>query len=92
MQASQTQIDAYHGMSSKQITAKQQMVLNVFDGDTRVTLTREEISARSSLKLSSVCGRVHELVQAEVLAVRGSVKCIATGNRQQLIGLPVVTQ
>ncbi|MDR5736158.1 hypothetical protein QCE47_27990 [Caballeronia sp. LZ025] len=90
MKASQTQIDAYHNMSSKQISAKQQMVLDVFDGDKSVTLTREEISSRTNLKLSSVCGRVHELVQAGNLAVRGSVKCVATGNRQQLIGLPIV--
>lgn len=88
MAASQTQIDAFYSMSSKHISAKQQMVLDCFS-DPKTLLTREEISARTNLRLSSVCGRVHELIKAELLAVRGSVKCAATGNRQQLIGLPV---
>ncbi|BBP99109.1 hypothetical protein BSFA1_42380 [Burkholderia sp. SFA1] len=89
MKASQTQIDAYHGLSSKVISDTQRRIIALFAGDSRVLLTRDEIAARANLCVPTVCGRVNELVKAEVLAVRDSTKRPGKRNRQQLIGLPV---
>lgn len=83
-----TQFDAFHSLTVKQLSAKQQMVMDCFDG-ADMKLTREEISRRTNLKLSSVCGRARELLDAKRLAVRGSVRDIATGKRQELLGLVV---
>jgi hypothetical protein len=83
-----TQSDAFHAMSSKQLGAKQQMVLDSFvDGATR--LTREDIAARTNMKLSSVCGRVRELLDLGLLRVAGTRKDLATHNSQQLLALPL---
>lgn len=81
-----TQSNAYHAMTKKQLGATQLMVLDCF-ADGNVRLTREDIAARTNLKLSSVCGRVRELLDAEVLVVKGARKDLATHNKQQLLGL-----
>lgn len=81
-----TQFDSYHSLTVKQLSAKQQMVMDCFDAGAK--LTREEISRRTNLKLSSVCGRARELLDAKRLAVVGSVRDIATGKRQELLGVP----
>ena len=86
MRATQTQIDAFHGMTSKQLGAKQQMIVDLFTGP-HLTLTRQEIAERTNLSLSCVCGRVFELIEAEILKVRGSQKCVATGTRREKVGL-----
>lgn len=85
---SETQQDSFHAMPVSQLSAKQQMVMDCFDSS-ETLLTREDISARTNLKLSSVCGRARELLDAERLAKRGSRKCAATGKSQELLGLPV---
>ncbi|WP_154233659.1 hypothetical protein [Burkholderia cenocepacia] len=85
---SETQQDSFHAMPVAELSAKQQMVMDCFDSR-ETLLTREDISARTNLKLSSVCGRVRELLDAERLAKRGSRKCNATGKSQELLGLPV---
>lgn len=82
-----TQSDAVHAMSSKHVSAKQQMVLDCFV-DGAIRLTREDIAARTNMKLSSVCGRVRELLDLELLRVNGSRKDLATHNSQQLLALP----
>ena len=82
-----TQSDAFHAMSSKQLGAKQQMVLDCF-ADSNTRLTREDIAARTNMKLSSVCGRVRELLDLKLLRVNGSRKDLATHNSQQLLALP----
>ncbi|WP_342705185.1 hypothetical protein OHZ10_29335 [Burkholderia arboris] len=85
---SETQQDSFHAMPVSELSAKQKMVMDCFDSP-ETLLTREEISARTNLKLSSVCGRSRELLDAKRLAKRGSRKCIATGKSQELLGLPV---
>ncbi|MEM5371333.1 Lrp/AsnC family transcriptional regulator [Paraburkholderia azotifigens] len=89
MQASQTQIDAFNSLSTKEISDTQKRIVETFGGDLRLTFTREEIAARVSLKVATVCGRVNELVKAGVLAGRGDTKRPGHRNKEQLIGLPV---
>ncbi|HEX5464434.1 MAG TPA: hypothetical protein VFW88_06930 [Burkholderiales bacterium] len=44
-------------------------------------LTRAEIERWTAIRLSSVCGRVKELLDVHVLAEVGIVKCKVTHNR-----------
>lgn len=81
-----TQQDAYHGMPVKDLAAKQRMVLDAFEHG-RPPLTREDIAAITNLKLSSVCGRVRELLDAGRLTVVGARKDLATQTRQQLLAV-----
>lgn len=82
----ETQQDAYHALTVKKLCATQQMAVDCFDGGRR-HLTREDIAAITNLKLSSVCGRVRELLDAERLTVVGKRKDLATQSSQQLLGL-----
>ncbi|WP_241300531.1 hypothetical protein [Burkholderia stabilis] len=85
---SETQQESFHSIPVVELSAKQQMVMDCFDSP-ETLLTREDISARTNLKLSSVCGRAHELLVAKRLVKRGTRKCAATGKSQELLGLPV---
>ncbi|MBB5444625.1 MULTISPECIES: hypothetical protein [unclassified Paraburkholderia] len=82
----ETQSDAYHAMPAKLLAAKQQMVIDAFR-DGRPPLTREDIAAITNLKLSSVCGRVRELLDAGRLVVVGTRKDLATHTKQQLLDI-----
>ncbi|WP_250481874.1 hypothetical protein [Caballeronia sp. NCTM5] len=84
---SDTQHEAFHSLTVKQLCHTQQMVMDCFDGEATL-LTREQIAAQTNLKLSSVCGRVRALIDAGRLQVRGSVRDLHTGKRQELLGLP----
>ncbi|MEX3961053.1 hypothetical protein AB4Y42_02365 [Paraburkholderia sp. EG286B] len=81
----ETQSSAYHAMSAKTLSTKQRMVLDALE--LRAPLTREDIAAITNMKLSSVCGRVRELLDAGRLHVVGSRKDLATQTSQQLLGL-----
>ncbi|AIO24588.1 hypothetical protein [Burkholderia cepacia] len=85
---SETQQDSFHSISVAKLSATQQMVMDCFDTP-ETLLTREEISAMTNLKLSSVCGRSRELIDAGRLAKRGKRECKATGKDQEQLGLPV---
>lgn len=89
MHASQTQLDAYHDISPKHKSETQQRIIDAFAGDSRVLMTRDELAAATKLPVPTICGRVNELVKADLLAVRGSDKRPGKRARQQLIGLPV---
>ncbi|MDR5825856.1 hypothetical protein [Caballeronia sp. LZ043] len=89
MHASQTQIDAFHGLSSIEISDTQRRIVDLFRGDRAVTLTRDELAVAAGLGVPTICGRVNELVKAGVLAVRGTAKRPGRRCAQQLIGLPV---
>lgn len=80
-----TQFDAYHALTVKALTTTQQMVVDCFTPDSR--LTREDIARNTNLRLSSVCGRVRELLDARRLHVVGTQRCIATGKQHELLGL-----
>lgn len=86
---SDTQSESFHSLTVKQLCHTQQMVMDCFDGS-ETLLTREQIAAQTNLKLSSVCGRVRALIDAGRLQVRGSVRDLHTGKRQELLGLPKV--
>ncbi|SAL26028.1 hypothetical protein [Caballeronia telluris] len=83
---SDTQSESFHSLTVKQLCHTQQMVMDCFDSS-EILLTREQISAQTNLKLSSVCGRARALIDAGRLQVRGSVRDLHTGKRQELLGL-----
>jgi hypothetical protein len=83
-----TQSDAFHSLSIKTLCASQQMVIDAFKHG-RPHLTREDIAAITNMKLSSVCGRVRELLDANRLTVVGERKDSATGHKQQLLAVAV---
>lgn len=81
-----TQQDAYHALTVKELSTKQRMVLDAFEHG-RLPLTREDIASITNMKLSSVCGRVRELLDAGRLIVVGSRKDLATHTKQQLLAV-----
>ncbi|WP_018435329.1 hypothetical protein [Paraburkholderia atlantica] len=87
MRSTQTQLAGYDSVTGTKRCTQKQMILNLFDSPD-VKLTRQEISDRTNLRLSSVCGRVFELLDDEVLEVRGTQKCAATGVLNETVGLP----
>jgi len=77
-------------MPVRQLSAQKQMIVDLFDGyPPTLTLTRQDIAGRTNMRLSSVCGRVRELVDAEILMVRGKRECKETGVMVETVGLPV---
>jgi hypothetical protein len=82
----ETQQDAHRSLTVKELTAKQKMVIESFTTAGR-HLTREDIAAITNMKLSSVCGRVRELLDANRLVVVGKRECPATSSSQQLLAL-----
>ncbi|CAN7609696.1 hypothetical protein LJR034_004667 [Caballeronia sp. LjRoot34] len=89
MRTAQTQIDAFHAMPGRQLSAQKQMIVDLFDGyPPTLTLTRQDIVDRTNMRMASVCGRVRELLDAEILAVRGKRECLETGVMVETVGLP----
>lgn len=80
----ETQSDAYHALTVKDLTEGQKMVLNAFR-DGRPPLTREDIAAITNMKLGSVCGRVREMLDAKRLFVVGKRQDLATQTSHQLL-------
>ncbi|MBB3256894.1 hypothetical protein [Paraburkholderia sp. WP4_3_2] len=80
----ETQSDAFHALTIKDLTVGQKMVLNAFK-DGRPPLTREDIASITNLKLGSVCGRVRELIDAKRLFVVGKRQDLATQTSHQLL-------
>ncbi|SDR47259.1 hypothetical protein [Paraburkholderia tuberum] len=87
MRSTHTQLAGYDSVTGTKRCTQKQMILNLFCTP-HVTLTRQEIADRTNLRLSSVCGRVRELLDDEALQVRGSQKCTATGVQNETMGLP----
>jgi len=54
--------------------------------------TRSEISEETKIRMSSVCGRVNELMQAGLLAENERRKCRITGELAHPVRVPVFTQ
>lgn len=88
MRATHTQLAGYDSVTGTKRCTQKQMITNLFYSDL-LTLTRQEIAVRTNLRLSSVCGRVRELLDDETLQVRGEQKCAATGVMNETLGLPV---
>lgn len=87
MRITHTQRAAHDALDPATRRTQKQMILDLFHG-AHVKLTRQEIADRTNLRLSSVCGRVRELLDDAKLAVRGAQKCIATGVDNETVGLP----
>lgn len=77
--------------SGKALTARERVLdLILFAGE---TLTRNEISDRLGMRLSSVCGRANELLEAGVIRVAEIRKDRMTGKRcEALAPIPVAHQ
>jgi hypothetical protein len=87
MRSTHTQLAGYDSVTGAKRCTQKQMILNLFYSP-HMTLTRQEIADRTNLRLSSVCGRVRELLDGEALEVRGEQKCAATGVLNEIVGLP----
>jgi hypothetical protein len=87
MRSTHTQLAGYDSVTGTKRCTQKQMILNLFYSP-HMTLTRQEIADRTNLRLSSVCGRVFELLKDEALKVRGLEKCAATGAQNETLGLP----
>jgi predicted transcriptional regulator len=87
MRATHTQIAGYDSVTGTKRCTQKQIILDLFYSP-HMTLTRQEIADRTNMRLSSVCGRVRELIDEEALKVRGSEKCAATGVHNETVGLP----
>ena len=79
-------IEAYekHIESGKQAT--QWMKIYEFLGS-HLPLTRSEISSDTGMRMSSVCGRVHELVQAKLVIEGERRECGVTGEPAHTVTL-----
>lgn len=86
MRATHTQRAAHDALDGGLRRTQKQMIVDLFDSR-RLALTRQEIADRTNLRLSSVCGRVRELLDDEALEVRGEQRCAATGVLNETIGL-----
>lgn len=87
MSVAATSISAYHDHRDSGALGKQCRQLL---GSMRWTIeyTRSELAIASGLRLSSVCGRVNELMDAGYL-VEGPVRpCRVTGKRVSTVRLP----
>jgi hypothetical protein len=87
MRATQTQLAGYDSVTGTKRCTQKQMILNLFYSPF-LTLSRQDIADRTNMRLSSVCGRVRELIDEEKLKVRGTQKCAATGVLNETVGLP----
>ncbi|MFM0218253.1 hypothetical protein [Paraburkholderia caledonica] len=87
MRTTHTQLTGYDSVTGAKRCTQKQMILDLFYSQ-HLTLTRQEIADRTNLRLSSVCGRVRELLDDEALKVRGTQKCVATGVLNETLGLP----
>ncbi|RQM48674.1 hypothetical protein EHZ19_10750 [Paraburkholderia bannensis] len=87
MAATLTQLAAYDSLDEGHKRTQKQIIVDLFELR-GTTLTREQIAERTNLRLSSICGRVRELLDLGLLVVRGTLKCVATGKYQETIGLP----
>lgn len=88
MRATHTQLAGYDSVTGAKRCTQKEIITDLFYSE-HLTLTRQEIADRTNLRLSSVCGRVRELLDDETLAVRGTQKCAATGVLNETVGLPV---
>jgi hypothetical protein len=88
MRATHTQLAGYDFVAGAKRRTQHEIILDLFY-DVGVTLTRQEISDRTNIRLGSVCGRVPELIEQGALVVRGSRKCLETGLFADTVGLPV---
>lgn len=48
-------------------------------------VTRSQLSAALGMPINSVCGRVNELLKAEVIYVSGTGKCPVTGRTVEVL-------
>ena len=48
-------------------------------------VTRAQLSASLGMPINSVCGRVNELLKAEVIYVAGTGKCPVTGRTVEIL-------
>ena len=86
-----TSIDAYHKLKQdgKRIPQWMCVIHTLRRGE---GLTRGEIAQLSGMRLSSVCGRVNELIQENVLADGARRKCQITDESAHVVKLQERTE
>lgn len=81
MSVAQTSIENYHAHKrSGRLGAQAQQILDFLQQNWTQNWSRMEIAERLSLRLSSVCGRVNELVEAGLVEERAERPCSMTGK------------
>jgi len=80
-----TSIEAYRDLrnSGKQDTARAKVLKGVIDSPK--PLTRLELSHRINMPINAVCGRVNELIKAEVIQEVGTGRCMVSGKTVNLL-------
>lgn len=81
-----TSIEAYHAMRPVELNASQQRLMDAIeDGQ---DYSRSELAAITGMRLSSVCGRVNELIAAQRLEHGPQRSCRETGKTVNPVRLP----
>ncbi|WP_144149387.1 hypothetical protein [Paraburkholderia sp. BCC1884] len=88
MRSKLSQLAAHDALDEDTKRTQKQVIMDLF-ALPETALTRQDIADRTNMRLGSVCGRVNSLLKAERLIVRGSRKCVATGQSNDIVGLPV---
>lgn len=81
-----TSIEAYHGLTVAQLSASQKRVIEAIEEGRNYS--RAEIAAKTGMRLSSVCGRVNELIAARLLEPAERRSCAETGKSINPVRLP----
>jgi DNA-binding MarR family transcriptional regulator len=84
---SRTSIDAYYAMIAGPKLAAQQRTIVEFLASHSGDFTRAELAERTGLRLSSVCGRVSELLERGTLVERSRRPCSVTGVAAHVVRL-----
>lgn len=66
------------------VTEKHKLILKALEDQ---ELTRAELAIICNLRLSSICGRVNELLKADLIVVSGTKEDISSGRMVQCISL-----
>lgn len=92
MRVANTQREAFRSLSPRDyLQPKERQVMDAFpSADT--TMTRQQLSDATGMKLNCICGRVRSLLDKGVLTVRGITVDSQTRKSQELLGVPVYEQ
>jgi len=81
MTVASTSIDAYiDHRASGRMGAQAARVFHLIASSPQPDISRAEIAAQLGERLSSVCGRVNELLDLKVIEQAGQRKCLMTGR------------
>jgi predicted transcriptional regulator len=85
MRIAETSLDAFAAMLDSGAIGRQQAQILVHLRTTNATLTRSEIAEQTGIRLSAVCGRVRELLDASKLVELPRRACTVTGSQAHVV-------